>query len=198
MTRSMASLILMFGILSGSACYADEPIIGGPCERCKNVFVGLPETLTSGARIASVDEPGEPLVITGTVTTPTGDPAPRIIVYAYHTDAKGIYPRGTTRHGSLRAWVRTDKNGRYSFDTIRPASYPNTTIPQHVHMHVIEPGKATYYIDDVKFDDDPSLTERQRSNRRNRGGDGLSHPEKDADGVWHVRRDITLRLNVPE
>ena len=52
-----------------------------------------------------------------------GAPAAGIIVYAYQTDATGIYPRGSTRHGRLRGWVRTDEAGRYRFDTIRPGAY---------------------------------------------------------------------------
>ena len=107
MTRRHTSLILLLGILIGGACSADEPIIGGPCEGCEHVFVGLPDTLSWRARIAPGDEPGEALVIEGTVRTPDGNPAAAIIVYAYQTDANGIYPRGTTRHGSLRAWTRT-------------------------------------------------------------------------------------------
>jgi len=61
-------------------------------------------------------------------------------------------------------------------------------------MHMIEPGKATYWIDDIVFEDDPLLSARAR---RHRGGRGVVRPERDAYGTWHVRRDIALRLNVP-
>jgi len=177
---------------------ARETIVGGPCEGCENVFVEMPESLSATARIASVDEPGERLIIEGTVRGTDARPTEGIVVYAYQTNADGIYPRGTTRHGRLRAWSRTDKNGWYRFDTIRPAAYPDGDIPQHVHMHVLEPGRVTYYIDDIVFDDDPLLTPsiRQRYVHR-RGGDGVCHPEKNADGVWHVQRDITLGENIP-
>lgn len=180
-------------------CGSDEPIIGGPCDGCEYVFSGMPQELSSEARIAPAGEPGESMVITGTVRSQAGAPAENIIVYAYQTNAKGRYPRGKTRHGRLRAWVKTDGSGEYRFYTVRPGSYPGRDIAQHVHMHVIEPGKATYYISDVLFLDDPLLSaEDRRRAKRARGGNGLSRPTRDADGVWQVRRDIILGQNIPD
>lgn len=192
-------LSLLGTLLSLAACSnAAEPVLGGPCEGCENVFIGQPAEIPSQARIAPVGEPGPPLQIDGVVTGRDGQPAAGIIVYAYHTDAHGHYPRGETRHGRLRGWARTDAQGRYRFTTIRPASYPQTDIPQHVHFHVIEPGRGTYWIDDTLFDDDPLLTERQRGQMlRGRGGPGgLAKPTRDADGLWHVTHDIRLGAGV--
>lgn len=196
--RAWAGVAVLVGFLLGCPGRATEPIVGGPCEGCEHVFVGMPERPEAQARIARADEAGEPLIIEGTVRSADGAAADGIIVYAYHTDAGGVYPPGKTAHGRLRGWARTDADGYYRFDTIRPGPYPGRDTPQHVHMHVIEPGKATYYIDDIVFDDDPLLTAAQRRRYgRARGGDGLAHPEKDAHGVWHVRRDITLGEAVP-
>lgn len=181
-----------------SHTHASEPVIGGPCEGCELVFVGMPESIQSEARIAPSDEPGEPLRITGVVTDRDGAPAAGVVVYAYHTDAEGVYPRADTRHGRLRGWARTDAAGHYRFDTIRPASYPRTTIRQHVHMHVIEPGYATYWISDIVFDDDPYLNDSERKRAADgRGGSGLVEPRRDDDDLWHVRRDIALGQGVP-
>lgn len=178
---------------------AQEPIVGGPCEGCDAVFVELPSTLGWSSRIAPTDEPGEPLRIDGVVTDRQGRPASGVIVYAYHTDVRGHYPqvdrtgaRAATRHGVLRGWALTDDQGRYRFETIRPAGYPETTIPAHVHLHVIEVGCCTYYIDDILFDDDPRLTDAERRHARGRGGDGIAKPQRDAAGTWLVRRDILL------
>jgi len=126
-------------------------------------------------------------------------------VYAYHTDARGIYPRdeavrGTAsyRHGRLRGWVRTNDFGRYEFETIRPASYPNSDIPAHVHMHVIEVECCTYYIDSIHFEDDPRLSRQKRAEyTTGRGGSGLVRPVRDDNGVWVVTRDISLGNDVP-
>lgn len=181
-----------------------EPIIGGPCEGCEAVFQGLPVELLSAARIAPEGEPGEPMRIEGTVSDRSGRPVAGVIVYAYQTDAAGVYPpekrfagQAAFRHGRLRAWARTDESGRYRFETIRPASYPGRTIPAHVHMHVIEPGCCTYYIDSIKFVDDPLLTQEERASEEGRGGSGLVDPTVDAEGAWNVRRDIHLGRGVP-
>jgi len=171
------------------------PVLGGPCEGCELVFEGMPEKFLSIARIAPSDEPGEPLAIAGVVRTQKGTPAAGIIVYAYHTNSQGIYPRAATRHGALRGWAISDAFGNYRFDTIRPAAYPGREIPQHVHMHVIEPGKGTYYIDELRFEDDPLITAANRSSAE-RGGKGLAMPIRRGPG-WFAGRDIVLGLNVP-
>lgn len=179
---------------------ANEPIAGGPCEGCEAVFVGRPATLASSARIATANEPGEPLVLEGTVRHPDGAVAPGVIVYAYHTNAAGIYPRATgpdaTRHGRLRGFALTGAKGEYRFETIRPGSYPNSDNPQHIHMHIVEPGRCTYWIDDVHFADDPLLKAEHRTAAPGRGGSGIAEPVKQASGVWHVRRDIVLGAGV--
>lgn len=181
-----------------------EPIIGLPCEGCEAVFDGLPATPASRARIAPASEPGEPMVVVGQVLDARGQAQPGVIVYAYQTNSKGIYPESaavenaeTRRQGRLRAWARTDSQGRYAFDTIRPGGYPSTDIPQHIHLHVIEPGCATYYIDDIMFRDDPRLTPAQILRiARNRGGNGISMPVSN-HGIWYVTRNIVLGAGIP-
>ena len=200
----MKTIAVLLSLAAGlAACAAattpnHEPILGGPCEGCEYVFSGMPERIGSSARIAPVGEPGQRMVIEGTVRNAQGATAAGVIVYAYHTDATGIYPKGSTRHGRLRGWARTDEKGNYRFDTIRPGAYPDRENPEHVHMHVIEPGKGTYWIDEILFLDDPLLTpERLKRMQSGRAGDGAVKPEKDKQGVWHVRRDIVLGRNIP-
>lgn len=203
-----AALLVAVALLPGTAATAaaqetEVPVIGGPCEGCEAVFVGMPEGLSWRARLAPEDEPGEPMVVQGVVRDPNGDPAPGIIIYAYHTDATGEYPPAeeysgwARRHGELRGWARTDEGGRYRFDTIRPASYPSQTMSAHVHMHVIEPDCCTYYIASIRFTDDPLLTDEERHPGADaRGGPGLAEPRLE-DGVWWVERDIQLGRGVP-
>ncbi len=182
-----------------------EPVIGLPCEGCEAVFDGLPPSIPTAARIAPASEPGAPMRIEGTVFDCRGRPAPGVIVYAYHTDARGEYPRDAARrgssayaHGRLRGWARSDAVGRYRFDTIRPASYPDATTPAHVHMHVIEEDCCTYYLDDIEFLDDPRLSAEERAGSATpRGGSGLVQPTRDASGGWLVTRDIHLGRHVP-
>lgn len=126
-----------------------------------------------------------------------------MVVYAYQTDASGHYPAeprlsgDAARHGRLRAWARTDASDRYTFQTIRPGAYPRRTTPQHIHMHVIEPGRCTYYIGDLMFTDDPRLTNKIRTGETNAsGGGGIVQPDGDARAGWRVSRNIILGLNL--
>lgn len=210
------SLVLLMAVSALAACggtVADtartaerprEPVLGG-CEGCEAVFDGLPDSLGWSAVIAGPKEPGARLVIDGTVKDAGGRAVPGIIVYAYHTDDRGIYPPDERareiwgrRHGRLRGWTRTDAAGRYRFETIRPAGYPDTEIPAHIHMHVLEPGRGTYYLEDIHFDDDERLTPTERRQMASgRGGPGLARPVRDGNGPWQVTRDIVLGLNIP-
>ena len=200
--RVFVHLLLLLAL--GALAYAAGPV-GGNCDGCEYALAEQPKEFGSSARIAPRGEPGEALHIAGTVYRLDGKtPAPDVIVYAYHTNAEGVYPKlaaadgSAIRHGRLRGWARTDAKGNYAFDTIRPAAYPGHTIPQHVHMHVIEPGIAeAYYLDDLLFSDDPFLTAEARARQNGRGGNGIATPTRDAGGTWQVRRDIVLGKNIP-
>jgi protocatechuate 3,4-dioxygenase beta subunit len=181
-----------------------EAIVGLPCEGCEAVFQGIPSNFAAVARIAPLGEPGEPMILMGRVINASGAAVPGVIVYGYQTDDRGAYPAApgltgeAARHGRLRGWVITDAAGAYRFETIRPKPYPGRTTPAHVHVHVIEPGRVTYYIDDVVFDNDPLLTAAaRRTLATGRGGNGVTTPARDARGVWQVRRDIVLGKGVP-
>lgn len=182
-----------------------EPIVGLPCEGCEAVFQGLPETLSSRSFVAGPTEPGRPLRIEGIVFDVRGRAASGIIVYAYQTNAQGLYPtddrfhgQAAFRHGRLRGWAQTDASGTYRFDTIRPVGYPNSDLPEHVHMHVIEIGRCTYYIDDLMFEDDPRLTSSMRRQLTlGRGGNGVALPTLNADTGFVARRDIILGERIP-
>lgn len=193
----MVVAVVLASCADGASTAQREPVIGGPCENCEMVFDEMPDSLSWSSRIAPSGEPGEPLRIDGVVRDRAGRPVEGVIVYAYHTDNRGYYPRGVNQHGRLRGWARSDEQGRYRFDTIRPAGYPGTDLPQHIHMHLIEPGRGTYWIGDINFDDDPRMTdELRRAHATNRGGNGLSDPVRGRDGTWRVTRDIVLGENI--
>lgn len=192
----MRTLILFLAACSAQAS-PKEVLVGGACDdTCALSFVGMPAKLVSSSRIAPVKEPGEPLSIDGIVRDANEQPVAGVIVYAYHTNAKGIYPKGPTKNGTLRGWAVTGADGAYHFDTIRPAGYPQHPEPQHVHMRVIHPGKCHYTIDSLLFTDDPRLTEAMRKTQdRGHGGSGIATPVRDSTG-WHVRRDITVGAKI--
>lgn len=179
--------------------------VGGYCEGCELIHQDKPATLGWHARIAPSSEPGTPLTLGGTVFQHDGStPAAGVVLYAWHTDTRGHYmppdfrDADLTRHGRLRGWSRTDRDGRYRFDTIRPAPYPERDTPAHVHAVVQEPGLNEYYIDNYVFDDDPLLaTSLRQRPREQRGGSGIVHPRRAGDGGWIVERDIVLGRNIP-
>ena len=190
--------------ISGQSQATEDIQIGDTCESCEEMYEGMPaiETIKSSLTIALPGEPGERMLIDGIVYQRDGKtPAPNIILYAWHTDAKGLYSKSEfqqhgRRHGRLRGWARTDENGKFSVSSIRPASYPSNNIPAHIHMLVKEPGKTLYYIDEVWFDDDPLVTPTLRKNASKRGGNLIIHLTKEA-GVWRGSLPITLGLNIP-
>jgi protocatechuate 3,4-dioxygenase beta subunit len=207
-TRPAASFARLAVLLLLAACAqsgsATTPVAGLPCEDCDVPLIGLPAAPPPVARLAPDGEPGERLRLDGRLTDADGRPRRGVIVYAHQTDWRGVYPGeksdedpGIRRHGRLRAWAMTDAHGRYAFLTIRPGSYPGTTMPQHIHLYVIEPGCALYYIDDVLFRDDPHLTPAvARKADKGRGGSGIVTPARLA-GEWKARRDIVLGRNIP-
>ncbi|HEX2254967.1 MAG TPA: intradiol ring-cleavage dioxygenase [Thermoanaerobaculia bacterium] len=206
LTAALLSIILLAGCVRADQTRT-EPVRhpGQPradlyaCEGCEAIYEHPHDDLGWETTIPPAGEPGEPLVLAGTVYQADGEtPAPGVVVYAYHTNIEGVYPtRGgetgwARRHGYLRGWVRTDEQGRYRFHTIRPGGYPERPDPAHVHMTVKEPGHREYWVDEVIFADDPQVTEAERRQADAQGGSGLVHPTRDAEGVWHATRDIGL------
>jgi protocatechuate 3,4-dioxygenase beta subunit len=158
-----------------------------------------PASLAAEARLAPPGEPGTPLVVTGVVYRPDGrTPAAGVLVYAYHTDATGVYPPrpgatgNSAPHGRLRGWLRTDARGRYRLTTIRPAPYPRRDDPAHIHLTVTPPGGEERWIDSIVFDDDPLLTARRRRELRDVGGSGVVRATRDRGGVLRAARDVVL------
>lgn len=180
-------------------------IIGGGCECCEGIYQGMPQELDYETTIQRKSEPGEQLEIRGKIFQSDGKtPAQNVILYVYHTNAKGYYEPEKEqtgcagRHGHLRNWIKTNAKGEYKFKTIRPAPYPNGIEPAHIHPVIKEEGKNEYYIDAFIFDDDILLTNEFRKRYENRGGSGIVKLSKDASDAWKGYRDIILGKNVPD
>lgn len=185
-----------------TASKSDRPV-GALCDGCDQMYEDMPANLSWETRIGPINEPGETLVIRGTIYKPDGKtPAPDVVLYVYHTDNQGIYapsPGQTAgkRHGHLRGWMKTDALGQYQFTTIRPAAYPSRKAPQHIHAIVKEKGLSLYWIDEYLFDDDVLLAKENQGLLENRGGTGIIHLAKNKKGEWVGLRNIVLGLNIP-
>ena len=106
---------------------------------------------------------GEPCLVTALVASSRGAPLPNCVVDVWQADAAGFYdvqdPNWSPDNTSLRATFKTDVDGRFSFWTILPKSYPipddgpvgdmmratkrHSMRPAHIHFMVKEPGHDT-------------------------------------------------------
>jgi protocatechuate 3,4-dioxygenase beta subunit len=147
-------------------------------------------------KIVSAQEPGEPLIVSGTIYSPDGKkPLPGITLYVYQTDATGRYStsggdnRGTRIHGAMR----TNAEGRYEFRTIKPASYPNSRNPAHIHAYVSGPDYPEYWIDEYLFANDPFIKDEDKQKAASQ--ETFSHIlnlTRGSDGILRAVRDIKI------
>ena len=150
------------------------------------------------------DEQGPKILVTGTIFKRDGSTTAKdVIIYIYHTNQQGIYQaKGNEtgwakRHGYIRGWIKTSADGKYSFYTLQPASYPQGKNPAHIHPVVKEPGLSPYWIDEYLFEGDPFLTEGEVTHQSRRGGNGIIKVVPGNDGLGIMKRDILLGENVP-
>lgn len=108
--------------------------------------------------LVTPEEPGQPLSVEGIVRDAHGEPLEGALVYAFQTDASGVYSHGGRGEENPRlfGYLRTDRAGRFGFRTIRPGAYPDTDEPveQHIHFEVLVPGREPHRWR-LGFADDP-------------------------------------------
>ena len=215
MTTLPRLFLLVFTLYFQAACQVPPPVapkptaasagpVGGGCDGCELMYVGMPDSISSVDTSSGFGGPGQQLLIEGTVYLRDGKtPSPGVILYYWQTDHTGLYSakeggdEGVRRHGDLRGWVKTGTNGSYAIYTVRPAPYPNTNNPAHVHISVKEPAiRNEYYIDDLLFENDALVTQRLREGLEKRGGNGIVKVSGD-QRLQMVKRNIVLGLNIP-
>jgi protocatechuate 3,4-dioxygenase beta subunit len=105
---------------------------------------------------------GRPLFISGTVYGPDcRTPLSGALIEVWQTDARGVYGPGQ-RSGELRCCylqgtVKTDSDGEYRIQTIRPAHYRGEDPPPPAHIHFNIHHGETGVLTEVVFADDPYL-----------------------------------------
>jgi protocatechuate 3,4-dioxygenase beta subunit len=183
---------------------SEGELIGGPCEGCEAVFEYGDRELSPVDTLPDFNNNGLKLKLTGTIYKSDGiTPVENVILYIYHTNQNGIYPtKGdetgwAKRHGYIRGWIKTNDDGKYTFYTLKPGTYPNRSAPAHIHPVILEPDGKYYWIEEYLFEDDPLLTEKEISKTSPRGGNsGILSLKKEGD-LWVGERDIILGKNVP-
>ena len=182
---------LIAGLTGGAALRAARGL-ALPLPDARDLGQGPCGTATPRAVLAGASEPGTRLLVRGRLFAADGErPAAFAILYAYQTDATGIYS-ATPGPPRLRGFMKTDAEGRFEYETIRPGSYPGRTIAAHVHHQVWGGGFPAQWVKDLNFADDPfvSAADRARSEAAGRFGWVIS-PRREGDGLVV---DLNLRL----
>jgi len=83
---------------------------------------------------------GVPLTIVAAVLDVSCAPARGATVHLWHTDAAGRYGTAAQECCYYDGTVRTDQNGRFRIDTIRPGQYAQSNAPPaHIHLEITHP-----------------------------------------------------------
>jgi protocatechuate 3,4-dioxygenase beta subunit len=156
-----------------------------------------PTTITSTGRIASRGEPGIPLVIHGTIVSPDGHtPAKGVVVHAYHRDRNGFDfgPNDAAlTTWRLQGWVKSDDQGHFEFQTIRPAPDHMGREGSHIHFTVESRDHGRQWAPVFFFSDDPLVTESKRRQSAQAAEFGAVRQVSVVDGVQHIQVRIRLK-----
>lgn len=198
---TLAVLPLLSACSIGTVAQADSSILGKLRRNALPIggewsgAIEAPADVSWRTELPVTKDDGERIRIAGTVFASDGKtPSPNTLIYFYHTDKFGIYGRGNEhKHGKYRGWLLTDQKGRYEFSSIRPASYPNSTQSQHIHMTVTTFDKREDWIDSILFEGDRFISARERQDSGKRGGfQPIVKLTQGSDGIMTATRDILI------
>ncbi len=177
-------------------------LVGGPCEGCEAVLEYKDMDLNSVDTLPGFEKAENKLKVTGVIYEEDGKtPAENVVLYIHHTNADGIYPTNgdekgwAKRHGYIRGWIKTDKDGKYTFYTQVPGSYPNGSNPAHIHPIILEPDGKYYYVSGYFFEGDP-LLEAGHIENPPRGSEGVVKLQN-KNGIALIQRDFILGKGIP-
>ena len=154
-----------------------------------------PAIITSTGRIAPENQSGTPLAIFGLVTSPEGKPEGGVLVHAYHTDELGLelgdadHPRSTWKY---QRWVRTDEDGQFHLQTIRPLPERGGKSGAHVHFTLVSDKYGRQRAPTAFLGDDPLVTDDQRQRSKAFGRFGSVREVRTEFGAQYI--NVNLRL----
>lgn len=150
--------------------------------------------------LAPPDEPGERLIVSGTVRDAAGKPIAGALIEVFHADAKGNYAPARAMdepNARLFGYLKTGAAGRYEFRTIRPGGYAKQPIPQHIHMLVTAVGYRDHGCRStcqLVFADDPRMTPEWHQWAKD-GGNPVLQVTRAQDGIQRCVYDMVLQRN---
>ena len=123
-------------------------------------------------KIVSDTEPGTRITVKCEVKNKQGKPVSGALVYSYQTSDKGWYSdtaahililMGDMKHARLFGYVKTDKDGKFELETVKPKGYPRSDLPAHIHIAMWKDDKHVSGVPgELQFDDDPRMTPERR------------------------------------
>lgn len=170
---------------------------------CSGHQAGAQAQQPSAIDIATPQEPGTRIYLSGTIVDLNGKPVSGLKMFLYHTDATGYYSRpvNNPRQARLHGTLWSNALGQYSFSTIKPAHYGDVSSPppMHIHVHLQQPGGPDHWVDSFYFEDDPRLqTEEHTRNRELSRFANIISLASSADGVLKGLRDFRIDPVVAE
>jgi protocatechuate 3,4-dioxygenase beta subunit len=97
---------------------------------------------------------GSPLTFSGRVLTPDCRPIAGAVVDLWSSDGNGIYDNDGF---ALRGHQFTDRNGRFTFETVHPKGYANFGVHRTAHLHVKVQAPGTQLLTtQLYFPNDPA------------------------------------------
>lgn len=203
MLLKLSAVLFITLSLFGQVDQSEAQLIGN-CEGCEAVFEYGDRELTPTDTLPDFHNQGEKLKVTGIIYLSDGKtPAENTTLYVYHTNQEGIYEAKENstgwekRHGYIRGWMKTGKDGKYTFYTLIPGAYPTGSEPKHIHPIILEPNGKYYWLPSYFFKGDSLLGKNISSSGEPRGGWGnILNPTKQ-NGLWVAEKDIILGRNVP-
>lgn len=154
-----------------------------------------PPAAPARVTIAQPDEPGTPMKVSGRVLDEDGKPVVNASIYVYQTDANGEYVRGQSGGSDrprLFAFLRSGSGGIYSFNTIKPGSYPSSRNPAHIHFEVVAPGFEERFYE-IVFDGDPFISDRFKEQAKEKFGGVVIVKPHSFKKPLDVQHDIRVR-----
>ena len=164
-SESRQELVLLSDILGVSMLVDAVDNVAGPGISDSTVlgpfYAGHQRELAQGDSILLREEAGEPLVMSGRITDPEGQPVADALIEVWQTAPNQLYDvqDSDQPQGHLRASFRADTAGAYRFRTIMPVSYPipddgpagqllaamgrHPFRPAHIHFMISAPGYRT-------------------------------------------------------